>query len=331
MTVASTAKLPKLSKPLAKATALQLSMHVLGHSARAAPASLATPLGAAGGTSRLQAAVEMDVAGGSALRGALLAALTARGSSGEGVKKEPTAAGAAGEIEAEGRSRGDAGEIEAEIVLHALSAEEARAAARDGAKEEQRGVELGRGTVRLTGLRGEMARDRVPLRLTGAPAPAGTGEGSETASFAVLSLAPVALLEQLRADLRAYGTAPLANIAPALPPPTGLTLSVEVHRSILTLSLSPTLSLSLSVNRSRSRTLALTLAPTPRQVPATSSATSTPRPRPPPTAGPASSPPPRPLTRTLTLPLPLTLTLTLPLPLALALPLPLTPTANPYP
>ena len=52
MTVASTAKLPKLSKPLAKATALQLSVHVLGHSARAAPASLATALGAAGGTSR---------------------------------------------------------------------------------------------------------------------------------------------------------------------------------------------------------------------------------------------------------------------------------------
>ena len=38
----------------------------------------------------------MDVAGGSALRGALLAAL-ARGSGGEAVKKEPTAAGAAGE------------------------------------------------------------------------------------------------------------------------------------------------------------------------------------------------------------------------------------------
>ena len=35
-----------------------------------------------------------------ALRGALLAALTARGSSGEGVKKEPTASGAAGEVEA---------------------------------------------------------------------------------------------------------------------------------------------------------------------------------------------------------------------------------------
>ena len=239
MTVASTAKLPKLSKPLAKATALQLSMHVLGHSARAAPASLATPLGAAGGTSRLQAAVEMDVAGGSALRGALLAALTARSSSGEGVKKEPTAAG----------------EIEAEIVLHALSAEEARAAARDGAKEEQRGVELGRGAVRLTGLRGEMARDRVPLRLTGAPAPAGTGEGSETGSFVVLSLAPVPLREQLRADLSAYGTAPLANIAPALPPPSGLTLSVEVHRVrealTLFLTLSPTLSLSLTLTLTR--------------------------------------------------------------------------------
>ena len=248
MTVASTAKLPKLSKPLAKASALQLSVHVLGHSARAAPASLATALGAAGGTSRLQAAVEMDVAGGSALRGALLAALTARGSSGEGVKKEPTASGAAGEIEAE-------------IVLHALSAEEARAAARDGAKEEQRGVELGRGTVRLTGLRGEMKRDRVPLRLTGAPAPAGTGEGSETGSFAVLSLAPVALLEQLRADLRAYGTAPLANIAPALPPPAGLTLSVEAHRSILTLTLSPTLSLSPSLSLSLRLTRRTACAP----------------------------------------------------------------------
>jgi len=261
VTVASTAKLPKLSKPLAKASALQLSVHVLGHSARAAPASLATALGAAGGSSRLQAAVEMDVAGGSALRGALLAALTARGSSGEGVQKEPAASGAAGEVEAERRSRRDAGEIEAEIVLHALSAEEARAAARDGAKEAQRGVELGRGTVRLTGLRGEMARDRVPLRLTGAPAPAGTGEGSETGSFAVLSLAPVALLEQLRADLRAYGTAPLANIAPALPPPTGLTLSVEVHRSILTQSLSPTLSLSLSLSLSLRLTRRTACAP----------------------------------------------------------------------
>ena len=173
MTVASTAKLPKLAKPLTKASALQLSVRVLGHSARAPPASLASSLGAAGGTSRLRAALEMDVAGGSALRGALLAALMARSSGGEGVKQEPTAAGAAGEIE---------GEIEVEIALHALSAEEARAAARDGAGEEggdkQRGIELGRASVQLAGLRGEMARGRLPLRLTGAPAPAGTGEGS---------------------------------------------------------------------------------------------------------------------------------------------------------
>ena len=44
-----------------------------------------------------------------------------------------------------------------------------------------------------------------------------------------MSLAPLALLGQLRRDLDAYGTAALANIAPALPPPTGLKLAVEVH------------------------------------------------------------------------------------------------------
>lgn len=55
VTLASTAKLPRLSKPLAKAAALQLSMRVLGHTARATPSALAKPLGTGGGTASLQA------------------------------------------------------------------------------------------------------------------------------------------------------------------------------------------------------------------------------------------------------------------------------------
>ena len=55
VTLASTAKLPRLSKPLAKAAALQLSMRVLGHTARATPSALAKPLGSGGGTASLQA------------------------------------------------------------------------------------------------------------------------------------------------------------------------------------------------------------------------------------------------------------------------------------
>ena len=113
-------------------------------------------------------------------------------------------------------------ELTLDVVLYALNKDEARAAGRAGGAAAEVGSEVGRATVDLAQMlddKKELSASSLTLR----------GAGSAPGGTLVATLQPLAVLRELERELRLYGSPTYAHLVHLLPPPTGLSLGLEVH------------------------------------------------------------------------------------------------------